>query len=144
MSRSPPSNLTGMLHRGLIVQSHFQAGNLISQLLFILSVTSMEKFSSFSVEGDILILLVWVATKVHNTRWCSSRQALISHPQGYSSNGERCHLAGLCFSFPLHAGLPYVSLGRVRPQSSLQQVHDYFSSKEESHKKHHFISRESL
>lgn len=101
MSRSPPSSCTGTLHRGLILQSHLQAGNLISQLLFISSMTSMEEFISFAVEGDIFILLVWVATKVYNTRCCSSRQAIISHPQGYSSAGEGWHLAGLCFSFSL-------------------------------------------
>lgn len=133
MSRCPPTSLTGTLHRGLIIQSHFQAGNLISQLLFILSVTSVEEFISFSVEGDIFILLVWVATKAYNTRCCSRRQAIISHPQGYWSSGERCHLAGLCFSFSLHAGL-HVSLGRVEPHSLRQQVHGYFSSKEESHR----------
>jgi len=67
MSGFPPSSLTGTLHRGLIMQSHLQAGNLISQLHFILSMTSMEEFISFSVEGDVFILLVWVATEVYIT-----------------------------------------------------------------------------
>lgn len=49
--------------QALITQSRFQTGNLISQLLFILSVTFMEKFISFSVEANIFILLVWVAQK---------------------------------------------------------------------------------
>lgn len=73
MSRSRATSLTGTLDRGLIIQSHFQAGNLISQLLFIFSRTSVEELISFSVEGDVFILLFWVVTKVYATRCCSSR-----------------------------------------------------------------------
>lgn len=47
------------------------------------------------------------STEVQNTRWCSSRQAIITHCQDCSSNGGRFHWSDLCSSSSLRAGLCY-------------------------------------
>lgn len=129
-----PNSLTGTLHRGLAVRSHLQAVtlNFSAALHFIADI--YRKMYHFLPWREIFILVVWAATKAYNRRWCSSRQAIISHPQDYSPNGGRCHLAGLCWGFSQHTALLCVSLGRAEPHGWLQQVYDYFSSKGESHR----------
>lgn len=47
------------------------------------------------------------STEVQNTRWCSSRQAAITHCQGCSSDGGRFHWSDPCSSSSLCAGLCY-------------------------------------
>lgn len=129
-----PNSFTGMLHRGLAVRSHLQAAtrNFSAALHFIADM--YRKMYHFLPWRETFILVVWAATEVYNRRWCSSRQAIISHPQGYSPNEGRCHLASLCWGFSQHTALLCVSLSRVEPHRLLQQVYDYFSSKGESHR----------
>lgn len=86
-----------------------------------------KNVSFFAMEGDIYFSCL-------GSNKSSSRQAIISHPQGSLPNGGRCHLAGLCWGFSQHTALLCVSLGRAEPHGWLQQVYGYFSSKGESHR----------
>lgn len=114
-------------------ESNFSAAPQLSRDIF------QEFYQFFCGARDILLFCI--ATKAYTTRCCSSRQARISHLQGFLSNVGNMAPAGTCFCSPLPAGLRCVSLGRVRRWGLCQQVRDYFSSKEKApfHKHGKFV-----
>lgn len=92
--------------------SCLQAGALSFSALLHL-IIDIYRFLFFFLWREPFISVVWEAAKVYNRRYCCSRWAILSCPQGYPPNGERCHLIGLCMSFSQHMVLLFVSLGRV-------------------------------